>query len=141
MDDVTRCYDASVGSSPSAGNITTCGDTSSDASLTDTYWRIDNLLDHDVIVTNKRREPHLVLRGEGQNTVNATVGCNRIFAFFAHNGPDLTFGQVVSTRMACLPPLDQLEQKLILLLEKVESFRITGTLLHKSTDRQSSPFP
>jgi heat shock protein HslJ len=28
--------------------------------------------------------------------------------------------------MACLPPLDQLEQQLILLLEKVESFRIAG---------------
>ena len=48
IDDITRCYDASVGSSTSAGNITTCGDTSSDASLTDTYWRIDKLFDHDV---------------------------------------------------------------------------------------------
>jgi len=126
IDDITRCYDASIGSSTSAGNITTCGDTSSDASLTDTYWRIDKLFDHDVIVTNNRREPHLVLRGDGQNTVNATVGCNRISASFAHNGPDLTFGQGISTRMACLPPLDQLEQQLILLLEKVESFRIAG---------------
>ena len=124
--DITKCYNRSVGSNMSAGNITTCGNTSSDASLTDTYWRIDKLFDHGVIVTNNRREPHLVLRGDGQNTVNATVGCNRISASFAQNGLGLTFGQETSTRMACLPPLDQLEQELILLLEKVESFWIVG---------------
>jgi len=97
-----------------------------DASLTDTYWRIDKLFGYDVIVTNNLREPHLVLRGEGQNTVNATVGCNRLSAPYAHNGLELTFGRGISTRMACLPPLGQLEQQLILLLEKVESFWITG---------------
>lgn len=124
LDDITRCYDAPVDTSTSDENITTCGDTSPDASLTDTYWRIDQLFGHDVIVTNNRREPHLVLRGDGQNTVNATVGCNRLSAPFAYNGPYLTFGQGISTRMICLPPLDQLEQRLILLLDRVESFQI-----------------
>ncbi len=124
--DITRCYDAPVDTRTSAENIITCGDTTPDASLTGTYWRIDQLFGHDVIVTNNRREPHLVLRGDGQNTVNATIGCNRLSASFAHNSRDLTFGLGISTRMACLPPLDQLEQQLILLLEKVESFRIAG---------------
>jgi heat shock protein HslJ len=126
VNDITLCYDASVSRSTSAGNITTCGDISSDASLTDTYWRIDKLFDYDVIVTKNRREPHLILRGDDQNTVNATVGCNSISASFAHNGPDLTFGQGVSTRMACQPPLNQLEQQLNLLLKNVESFLIGG---------------
>jgi heat shock protein HslJ len=126
IDHITRCYDAPVGTSTSAENIITCEDTTLDASLTNTYWRIDQLFGHDVIVTNDRREPHLVLRGDGQNTVNATIGCNRLAASFAHHGRDLTFGLGISTRMACLPPLDQLEQQLILLLEKVESFQIAG---------------
>jgi putative lipoprotein len=108
----------------------TSEDAKPDAALTNTYWRIVRLGDLDVQVADGRREPHIILRQiEGNRRYSATVGCNQIGGTFSVEGESLILSQGISTRMACLPPLDALEQRLITMLSETKSFRIAGDRL------------
>lgn len=129
IDEITRCNGVSDGTKTSAEDMTTCRPIGPNASLFDTYWRIDQIYEQKITATNNLREPHLVLHGSSQNSVRATVGCNRISASFTYNDQELNFGPAASTRMACPMPLDQAEKRLLLLLESVESSRIAGESL------------
>ena len=61
--------------------------------------------------------------------VATTVGCNRIVGAPAIEGNRVTFGAMAATRMACPPPLDQLETKCLAALAAARSWRIDGTRL------------
>lgn len=100
-----------------------------DAALTNTYWRIAQLLGQDVRASDNRREPHIVLRSVDQSRLAATVGCNRISAGFTHDGNTLSFGPIASTKRACPSPFDRLEAHLIGALERTASYAITGNTL------------
>ena len=58
--------------------------------------------------------------------VSATVGCNIIAGGARIDGADLRLGPMMSTRRACPPPLDAIEQKLAAALEVTRSDAITG---------------
>ncbi len=64
---------------------------------------------------------------EGQ--VGSTVGCNRIVGKPKIDGESIAFGPMAGTRMACPPPLDQIEAKYMAALEAARSFRIEGAKL------------
>ena len=61
--------------------------------------------------------------------VASTVGCNRIVGMQAVDGDRMTFGAMAATRMACPPPLDQLETAYLAALATARSWRIDGTTL------------
>ena len=90
----------------------TCERNRADASLTNTYWRIVKLGDEDVRAEDGHREPHMLLRAN-EARFSATVGCNQLIGGYETAGESLRFGQVASTLMACPPPLDQLERRLV----------------------------
>jgi heat shock protein HslJ len=59
----------------------------------------------------------------------STIGCNRIAGQPAFSGARLTFGPMMSTRMACPPPLDGVERAYLAALEATRGFRFEGTKL------------
>ena len=61
--------------------------------------------------------------------VSTTIGCNRMVGKPAVDGDWITFGPMAATRMACSPPLDQLERKYAEALGAVRSWRIEGAKL------------
>lgn len=64
-----------------------------------------------------------------QDRFASTVGCNRIAGKATFSGNTLTFGAMMSTRMACPPPLDEVERAYLAALEAVRGFRFEGTNL------------
>lgn len=123
INDVTGCNDDTGGDGSGASD---CNTIKPDASLSGTYWRIDQINQLELTAEDNRREPHLVLHAGDRNSVTATVGCNRISATFTTEGQELTFGPAVSTRMACPAHLEQAENELITMLSSVSSFHISG---------------
>ncbi len=106
----------------------TCERNRADAALTNTYWRIVRLGDDDIAATDGRHEPHMLLRSE-EPRFNATIGCNQLIGGYEARGETLRFGQLASTMMACPPPLDQLERRLVDALENTKTWHVAGQVL------------
>ncbi|MEM9315948.1 MAG: META domain-containing protein [Pseudomonadota bacterium] len=98
------------------------------ASLRNTYWRLDQLLGEDVQTLEGQREPHLILRGE-ESRFSATLGCNRMTGVFDVEDNRLSFQAGPTTLMACPPPLDRREREFIGMLTAAVTFRINGETL------------
>ncbi|TVR98818.1 MAG: META domain-containing protein [Rhodospirillales bacterium] len=111
-----------------------CERSMTDASLTNTYWRLVRLADTAVETIQGRREPHMLLRAAEDRFV-ATVGCNQMIGGFTLDGETIEFGQAAMTMMACPPPLDTLERTLTEALERTATWRINGNALElRDTD-------
>jgi len=106
----------------------TCERNRSDASLTETLWRIVRLGDEPVTVADGKREPQLILKSEKMR-FSATVGCNRMVGGYELDGAALRFGNAASTMMACPPPLDGLERKLGQVLTETAGWQVYGQTL------------
>ncbi len=110
-----------------------------DASLTNTYWRIVRLLGNEVVVDDGQREPHMVLRNEDINpSCSATVGCNQIFGGYETKEDSIKFGPMMTTLMACPPPLDALEMDLIAALDRSARYHILAHTM-ELYDENGSP--
>ncbi|CAJ0852155.1 hypothetical protein AMST5_00521 [freshwater sediment metagenome] len=59
----------------------------------------------------------------------STIGCNRIAGTSTITGASLAFGPMMSTRMACPPPLDAVERHYLAALESVRGYRLEGGTL------------
>ncbi len=105
-----------------------CEQSMSDASLTNTYWRLVRLGGEPVEPVEGRREPHMILRST-EDRFAATVGCNQMIGGFALDGQKIEFGQAAMTMMACPPPLDTLERALAGALQNTATWRINGNAL------------
>jgi heat shock protein HslJ len=106
----------------------TCERNRADASLTNTYWRIVKLGDQEIRVGDGRREPHILLR-TNEARFSATVGCNHLVGGYETTGETLRFSPAASTMMACPPPLDQLEHRLVETLANTRTSHIAGQVL------------
>lgn len=107
----------------------TCERQRADASLTNTYWKIDTLAGEDVVgLPSGGHEAHMILR-ENEGRFSATVGCNGMMGDFTQQDGTLSFGRSAATLMACPPPLGAMEQRLALALEATQSYRINGETL------------
>lgn len=106
-----------------------------DAALLNTYWRILSLVGEPVTAAADRREPHVILRSaDGQHGWSATAGCNKLSGGLTVTGERIEFGASASTRMACPPPLDALEQSLGQALAASSQWRIEGDRLELLDD-------
>lgn len=101
-----------------------CEGRAPDASLTNTYWRIEALSGAPLVAVENRREPHLVLLDLPEMRFRATIGCNQLIGGYERDGDSLTFGTAAMTRMACPPPLDALERQLSEVLEATKRIRL-----------------
>lgn len=100
------------------------------ATLTNTYWRIDRLEGSAIEPVEGRREPHMLLRRQNLDLAyGATVGCNQLSGTFTLDGQNIAFRPGVSTLMACLPPLDAIEELFGAVLAKTSHWQINGSTL------------
>jgi heat shock protein HslJ/uncharacterized lipoprotein YbaY len=112
----------------------TCERQRARASLSNTYWRIDQL-DGEVIQTDpSNREAHMLRQDNADNSFWATLGCNQMGGTFESEGNTVAFSPMLSTMMACPPPLDRLETQFGKMLSEVVRFGVTGETLVLSDD-------
>ncbi len=98
------------------------------ASLLNTYWRPVEIDGGTVMLDLGQREPHFVLTVDG-NRVHGSTGCNRMTGSFEQNEGGLRFTGLATTRMACPPPIAQLESRFLEALKATASQRIIGESL------------
>ncbi len=107
----------------------TCERQMADATLQNTYWRLDELEGAPFPQGVAEREPHLVLETGDESAYRATVGCNNIRGGYALTHDALSFTGGAMTMMACPDPLGQLERQFNAMLSEVVGYAIEGETL------------
>lgn len=102
-----------------------------DAPLTERYWKVFLMAGQPVGET--MRDVHIVLKHDGKEgadlRVSGSGGCNRLMGSYETQGENgLRFASVAMTRMACPSGMD-VEQDFVAMLDKVQSFAISGDML------------
>ncbi len=103
------------------------------AELLNTYWKLVEMDGEPVVTKPGQREMKLTLHVE-ENKVNGFGGCNSFFGTYTHDESKLKFGPLAATRMFCADEMDQ-ESLFFKLLSAIESFTITGQVLHLNDDQ------
>jgi uncharacterized lipoprotein YbaY len=83
------------------------------------------------ILVEGRHEPNILLHSR-DGRYSATVGCNRIAGSYVLDGSELRFSPGPTTLMACPPPLEELEKRLLEALANSASCDINGNTLELS---------
>jgi copper homeostasis protein (lipoprotein) len=102
----------------------TCGAQFATANLEDTYWKLTRLGNDAVLVGEKQREPHVILRSQDRR-VGGSGGCNRLAGSYELDGAKLTFGKIAATQMACAQGMDT-ERSFLDALTQVKTWKIVG---------------
>ena len=89
-------------------------------------WRPVSIGFENVVVAPKQREPWFVLDPRSKK-VTGSGGCNRITGSYQSHDSTLTFGRLVSTRMAC--PGMPTETRFLRALQDTRRYRISGHTL------------
>lgn len=113
------------------------------APLAGTRWLLRELYGEAVAPAPapEQREPHIVLGDDGR--LGGNTGCNRITGSVAIEDDQLVPTTLATTRMACPPPLDSLEERFITVLELGARWHIDGDTLqlrHLHADRVVARF-
>jgi heat shock protein HslJ len=101
------------------------------ATLLQGEWRVQRVNDETVTVTPRAT---LIFGLDGR--VSGKSFCNTYSGGYSLTGEGLTFSGIAATRMACMEPLDGLEQRFMAVLTQVQRFDITadGALLLHAAD-------
>jgi copper homeostasis protein (lipoprotein) len=110
----------------------TCGARFDVAPLENSYWKLTRLGDVPVLVGERRREPHLMLRPE-DGRFGGFGGCNRLLGSYRVDGERLELSPAASTMMACPEGMDT-ERAFIETLGRVVTWRIIGEHLELFDD-------
>ena len=103
--------------------------TSSTATLLNTYWRLTEMNGEPVQTPAGVREAHIILTHEDQeNRIKGFAGCNTIGGSFKQDGQKLTFA-AFSTRMMCPPEQMKIEDFLLKALTAADNYEISGEKL------------
>lgn len=95
--------------------------------LENTYWKLMRLGGEEVVMVEQQPEPHIVLRSEDHRVAGST-GCNRLTGTFTLEDDRLEFGQMVTTRMACVQGMET-EAAFGAALERVRGFELIADRL------------
>jgi len=101
------------------------------AGLTESRWVPVRILDRDVTVSGREREPWMELDSHTMR-VTGSGGCNRFSGTFEVGRGSLRFGPLVSTKMACISM--ETEVAFSRALERTRLFRIRGRTLDLMDD-------
>jgi copper homeostasis protein (lipoprotein) len=99
--------------------------------LRGTTWNLVQLGNTPVAALPEGRRAHLVLDANAPQ-LSGSGGCNRLMGGFETSGSALRFTGVGGTRMACPPELMSAENALLQALDKVASWKSSGTRLELS---------
>jgi len=105
----------------------TCGVRFATERLQNTYWKLVRLRDAPVLVVENQREPHIILRSDGQR-VSGSGGCNGLLGGFRVEGNRIEFSKLGMTLMACPAGLEQ-EQAFLGALGEAVRWHVLGSHL------------
>jgi uncharacterized lipoprotein YbaY/heat shock protein HslJ/uncharacterized lipoprotein NlpE involved in copper resistance len=100
-----------------------CGARMTTAELTGTIWKLSRLGEIAVIVSEPQQRPNLTLGADGR--IAGYDGCNRMTGSFQSSGRSIEFGQLASTKMACIDGME-LEAAFAAALARARSYRVLG---------------
>lgn len=95
----TATYRERMGVPPAAGQ-TAPANPAAARPLEGTYWKAVELAGKPAPTQAANREAHIVF--QGGNRLSGADGCNRIAGRYELKGESVSFGEVTSTRMACI---------------------------------------
>ncbi|NIC04891.1 META domain-containing protein [Billgrantia bachuensis] len=98
-----------------------------DEPLENTYWKLTRVGNVTAEVADNQREAHFVLHAE-ENRVAGSTGCNRLAGSYQLEDDTLSFGPLITTRMACLQG-GETEQAFLGALEAVATWQVEGEAL------------
>lgn len=98
----------------------------SNVSLKNTYWQLSWIGGKQIEFNNTNRRAYILL--DDEKRVSGSDGCNRLMGSYETNAGQLRFGQLASTRMACLDGAD-VSVEFNKALTTTESYLINGTQL------------
>lgn len=101
--------------------------------LAGTRWALVQLGDKPVTVSEGGREAYIALNS-ADGTVVGYAGCNRLSTKYQRNGAQISFGDVITTRMFC--PDMPTETALLLAMKVAAGWRISGSRLELLDSRQ-----
>jgi heat shock protein HslJ len=100
------------------------------ASLENTHWQLVRLGNTPVMTDSQRQQPYLTFDSKSLR-VAGSGGCNRLTGSYKRSGDQLTFGQIASTRMACVQGMET-ENAFLQALQHVSTWKIAGNQLELS---------
>lgn len=115
---------------PAAASVET------NASLTETYWKLTELIGQPETTPEGQKEMHLILKKDG-NMINGFGGCNTFRGTYRLQEATfrITFSKMASTLMACLNM--EKEKSFIEVLEKADNYAILGNVLSLNKARMA----
>lgn len=127
---VTLLCSACTAPSPSGASSPTIATPSNDA-LLGVQWRVEDLNGAGVI---DRSNTSFTLLPGGR--IAGLAGCNNFSAGYTLNRYSLTVDKIISTRKACVPALNNQEQRFLDLLGATDSYQVdrTGRLILETHD-------
>lgn len=102
--------------------------------LVNTYWKLTQLNDKEITVSENQREPHIVFNAE--NRISGSDGCNRMMGSYTLDGDNLSLGELAGTRMACMDGAEQADA-FNKTLTKVTAYNLQGDALELHDDTGS----
>jgi heat shock protein HslJ len=87
----------------------------------------DHALHGEWIAATRALQPPTITFEAGR--ASGFAGCNRWFAEATHDGASLRFGAAGATRMACEPPMMQIESDFLSMIERTRAYRRDGDTL------------
>lgn len=106
----------------------TSHNTSSHASLENSYWKLVELNGKPVAAFDHQQEAHIILRGGNPAALSGSGGCNRLLGSYTLSGTTIDFSNTAMTMMACAEGMDT-EQAFVRTLEGKKSWVINGDTL------------
>lgn len=88
-----------------------------DRPLTGTTWQVDSLVSPDAVSTSaalEQSKPVLTIAADG--TATGSTGCNRFTGHAQVTGSTIEFGPLVTTKMACVDEVGDVEQAVLRVL-------------------------
>lgn len=89
-----------------------------DRPLTGTTWRVTSLVSTQAISTSvalEQSKPTLTIADDG--AVSGSTGCNQFTGHATVSGSNIEFGPLATTRKACVPDVDEVEQAVLRVLK------------------------
>lgn len=102
--------------------------------LAGTRWALMQLGERPVTISEGGREAYIVLNS-ADGSVVGHAGCNRISTTFKQTGEQLSFGDVIATRMFC--PDMPTETALLDAMKATAGWRISGSQLELLSGQQA----
>lgn len=103
--------------------------------LAGTRWALAQLGDEPVTVSEGGREAYIALNS-ADGSVVGHAGCNRISTTYKQSGAQLSFGEVIATRMFC--PDMPIETALLDAMKVTAGWRISGSQLELLNGQQKT---